>query len=109
MALMLAESLALLATGNFYTQRYLVFALDPTREYNVELVESIIPDVKQALYAMLFVRAFLIAASFKYPVLTKIFYFHTMMFYCLANTLPQDYGRFQVELASAFSLVVYFG
>ena len=57
---------------------------------------------------MLLLRALLLAGSIKYPALTKFFFVHTMAFYSITNTLPQNYGRFQMEHAVAQSLVIYF-
>ena len=57
---------------------------------------------------MLILRTLLLVGSFKYPALTKLFFVHTMIYYCLSNTLPQNYGRFQVKLAVAQSICIYF-
>ena len=48
--------------------------------------------MKWSLNAMILLRVILLAGSFKYPAWTKLFFFHHMVFYCLANTLPLDYG-----------------
>ena len=57
--------------------------------------------MKWSLNVMLLLRAILVIGSFKYPGWTKIFFFFTMAFYCLTNTLPEDYGRLQTEFAAA--------
>ena len=43
---------------------------------------------------MIFSFIILLAGSFKFPALTKSFYFTQMLFHCLLNTLPRDFGAF---------------
>ena len=88
----LLQSLMWFALGKFFHQRYEQFAAEGKRQYDKDLVESIFPYVKWSLNAMILLRVILLAGSFKYPAWTKLFFFHHMVFYCLANTLPLDYG-----------------
>ena len=108
MVFMLLQSLAWLAADSFFTEHSREFAKSNIRQYDRELVDTLFPYLEWALYGMLILRSLLLAGSFKYPALTKFFFVHTMIYYCLSNTLPQNYGRFQVEIAVAQSLVIYF-
>ena len=83
-----------LATGTAHYKQYEKFAIDGKREYDRELVESLSDYVKWALVAMIFSLIILLAGSFKFPALTKSFYFHQMLFHCLVHTLPRDFGAF---------------
>lgn len=66
------------------------------------------PYLQWILLSNILVRVLLLLASVKWPRVTKIFFLHYIVTLCIENTLPQDYGKFQMQLAIAWSSTYYF-
>ena len=66
---------------------------DPTRKIG----EAIIGPIKWTMIAMNIGRLGLMAASYKYLPITKFYFTYQVIFVALWNTLPDDYGRFQLS------------
>ena len=71
--------------------------------YNKELAEAICPVIKWAIIVMTFGRPVLMAISSKYMWVTKTYFAYNMLFFALWNTLPGDYGIYQVRNLAGWS------
>ena len=59
--------------------------------------ELIIEPIKWTMIAMTIGRVVLMATSYKYLHITKFYFTYQVIFVALWNTLPDDYGRFQLS------------
>ena len=102
------QDVAFMAMGrSHYQSSKLYMEEEGNANYNTELAETIFPYCKWILISMTFGRILLMAISYKYLCITKVYFLYQAVFFAIWNSLPNDYGIAQERMVLGWSYLFF--